>query len=89
MMAGSRIGDGFIDYHDGEGSAVVNGREYRWEFHEYCGPLFLRKDGEPLVNQPGEKHPVWAEFSKWYDLYKEKRKKAKSSEVVVVLKEEL
>lgn len=82
-MAGMRIGNMCIDYHDGEGSAVVNGREWRWEFHEYCGPTFLRKDGEPLKRFPSEKHPVWDEFDKWLKLYKEKRRTAKSSEIVV------
>lgn len=81
-MAGFIAGNMCIDYHDGEGSAVVNGRTYRWEFHEFCGPLFVRKDGEPLVNQPGEHHPVWAEFAKWLVRYQEKRKTAKASEIV-------
>ncbi len=62
MLNGSKC---FIDYADDEGEAVVNGRTYRWEFHNYCGPLFLRKDGEPLKNQPGEHHPVWPYFDQW------------------------
>jgi len=43
-----------------------NGKLWRWEFHEYMGPSFLRKDGEPLVNQPGEKSPAWDVFNEWY-----------------------
>ena len=81
-MAGMIVGNMAIDYHDGEGSAVVNGRKYRWEFHEYCGPCFLRKDGEPLARQPGEHHPVWPEFSKWLKIYQKKRKTAKPHEIV-------
>ena len=54
--------DTFID---DEGTAVVNGRQYQWEFHEYLGPTFIRKDGEPLKRQPGEHHPVWPHFEKW------------------------
>lgn len=54
---------------DATGSAVVDGREYRWEFHHYCGPTFLRKDGQPLKNQPGEKHPVWDVFHDWLEVH--------------------
>lgn len=79
-MAGMIIGNTCIDYHDGEGSAVVAGRTYRWEYHEYCGPCFIRRDGEPLVNQPGEHHPVWPAFYQWLDRYKAKRKHAKPSD---------
>ena len=50
---------------DAEGSAVVNGRTYRWDFHRYMGPTFLRKDGQVLKNQPGEHHPVWPAFDAW------------------------
>ena len=44
---------------------VVNGKEYHFEFNQVSGPTFLRKDGEPRVRQPSEKHPVWKEFDKW------------------------
>jgi hypothetical protein len=87
-MAGTKIqfGEhvGFIDYHDGEGSAVVNGREYRWEHHEYCGPTFLRKDGEPMKRQPGEHHPVWEAFNRWFKEYRPKRAAAKASDIIKI-----
>lgn len=87
-MAGQRIKIGgsavFIDYHDGEGSAVVNGRTYRWEFHHFCGPSFLTKSGEFMKRQPAEHHPVWSHFEKWLEKYNEKRKTAKASEIVKV-----
>lgn len=71
----------FIDYSDGEGRAVVNGKEWRWDFHEYCGPTFYNKDGEPRKNFPSENHPVWKSFNKWLRKYeKEKDKKQKISE---------
>jgi hypothetical protein len=50
---------------DAYGSAVIGGRTYRWDFHHYCGPTFLRKDGEMLKHQPGEHHPVWQHFNEW------------------------
>lgn len=71
-----------IDYHDGEGSAIVNGRLWRWEFHEYCGPTFLRKDGEARKHIPKENHPVWDAFEKWLKKYRPKRKKAKAHEII-------
>jgi len=48
------------------GSAVVAGRKWRWEFLPRFGPLYLRADGEPMKRQPGEKHPVWDSFQKWF-----------------------
>ena len=36
-----------------EGSAVIGRRTYYWEFHDYLGPTFLRKDGTPVST------PVW------------------------------
>lgn len=75
---------GYIDYHDGEGSAVVNGREYRWEFHEWGGPIFLRKDGEPFKRTPGENHPVWKAFDEWLKQYQKARETASSHEIVSV-----
>jgi hypothetical protein len=56
-----------VSLPDGEGSAVVGKRTYRWTFHKYLGPTFLRADGEILKNQPGENHPVWPRFEKWLD----------------------
>ena len=37
-----------------------------WEFNHRFGPLFLRKDGEPLINQPkSESHLAWEAFETW------------------------
>ena len=45
-----------------------NGKLWRWEFQERFGPLFLRKDGEPLVNQPiAEDHPAWKPLIEWFE----------------------
>ncbi len=74
-MAGHSItmGDGtraFIDYADGEGSAVVNGRLWRWEFHRWGGPTFLRKDGEPRACQNPTVKGVWDAFELWFHKWK-------------------
>ena len=52
---------------EAEGETVIGGRTYRWDYHSYCGPTFLRKDGEPMVRQPGPAHPVWDAFQEWLD----------------------
>ena len=49
----------------GEGTDI-NGKKWKWEFNRMFGPIFLRKDDEPLKNQPiSENHPVWEVFEKW------------------------
>jgi hypothetical protein len=48
------------------GEGEHNGKSWRWEFSKYFGPLFLKKDGEPLKKQPiSENHPAWIVFNKW------------------------
>lgn len=81
-MAGERIQmpDGticFVDYADGEGSAVIDGRTWRWEFHEYCGPLWLRADGLGRKCQCPTNPKVWAAFAKWHRAYERRKAKAK------------
>lgn len=83
-MAGYITNEMAIDYHDGEGSAMVNGKLWRWEFHHYCGPIFLKKNGEPRRYIPNENHPVWDYFDKWLKEYLSKRKLAKSHEIVKI-----
>ena len=74
-MASKSIGGAIVcSFDDATGEARVNGRTYRWEFHDYLGPTFLKADWDtPLVRQPGEKHPVWDAFDKWlveYQIHK-------------------
>ena len=55
----------------GEGEVVIAGKTWRWEFHDYLGPTFLKADWEtPLVHQPNPKHPVWDRFGEWLVEYK-------------------
>ncbi len=63
----------FVDYPDAYGEAVVNGRTWRWSFHHYCGPLWLRKDGEPLKCQCPTSKAVWTAFQRWHKLYQRNR----------------
>lgn len=64
----------FVDYADAEGSAVVNGRVWRWEFHEYLGPGWLKKDGNPKKCQCPTIKAVWDAFEKWHRKYKRSKK---------------
>lgn len=43
----------------------VNGNQYRFEDHRYCGPMFCDKDGEE-INQPKESSNVWTHINAWY-----------------------
>jgi hypothetical protein len=58
---------------DSYGECVIAGKTWRWEFHNYLGPTFLRKDGEMLKNQPSERHPVWDKFNEWLTEYRKTR----------------
>ena len=67
----------FIDYRDSHGSAIVDGQKWEWDFAEYGGPLWLKKDGEPRKCQFPTNKKVWAAFDTWlkeYYLTKEKRR---------------
>jgi hypothetical protein len=51
--------------YDGQGTDKT-GKLWRWEDNPYFGPLFLRKDGEPLANQPARyNHPASDAFYGW------------------------
>ena len=66
----------FIDYEDGHGSAIVDGREWEWSFVEYGGPLFLKKNGEARKCQ-NPKKSVWAAFEEWLQNYKAEKENKK------------
>lgn len=53
---------------------LPSGKKIQFEFHDYMGPVFLRKDGGVMQRIPSE---VWTAFDKWYKRYK--RRKGKKS----------
>lgn len=44
---------------------LPSGRVVHFEWHRYCGPNFVRKDGEPWARFPSERHPLWPAFEAW------------------------
>lgn len=80
-MAGMfiKIGGGIahISYCDAVGEVIINGRKWRWEFHKYMGPQFLKKDGSPRKNQCPTVKAVWDAFEKWHKKYERSKNKTK------------
>lgn len=69
------VGENFnaiVSVPDAYGQCVIGGKTWRWDFHWFCGPTFLRADGEPLTNQPRERHSVWDRFAEWLSEYEAK-----------------
>jgi hypothetical protein len=46
-----------------------NGRHH-WDFSWRFGPLFTRKNGEPLKNQPQPGSAAWSAFETWFAEWK-------------------
>jgi len=44
---------------------LENGKRYRFEWHHYLGPTFVRKDDEPFAKYPSQRHPMWHSFNTW------------------------
>jgi hypothetical protein len=44
----------------------VGDKVMRFEDHRYCGPIVLgNKTGDPLDNQPNERHKFWLHYDAW------------------------
>jgi hypothetical protein len=65
-----------IDYPDGYGEVVVDGRKWSFDFHDYLGPTFLKKNGEVRKCQ-NPKKAVWAAFEEWFQNYKAEKESKK------------
>lgn len=73
----------FVDYEDGAGEAIINGRTWRWSFHEWAGPLFLKKDGsERKCQNPNKK--VWDAFQEWLDKRNTGKQENEQSEPLIL-----
>ena len=55
------------------GSITVNGRIWKFSFHRYCGPIWMKADGYTPRKCQNPKKEVWDEFERW--LKKKRRKK--------------
>lgn len=58
---------------------VVNGRVWRFDYDEHCGPLWLRKDGAERKCQNPNK-AVWREFDAWYERWERENGKAPTAQ---------
>lgn len=56
---------GSASYHEQRRIIDANGKEWLFEWHSYCGPWPVRKDGEPFANEPGERSPFWPAVAAW------------------------
>ena len=44
----------------------VGDKIMRFEDHHYCGPIVVgNKTGDPLENQPDERHKFWLHYDAW------------------------
>lgn len=50
---------------------TVSGNAWRFDFDDWCGPLWLKKDGRPRKCQYPTNKAVWDAFDEWYRHYKE------------------
>lgn len=62
----------FVDSFVDDADVVSSCGKYRWDFSAMFGPLFVRKNGEPLKKQPLPGSPAWSAFQTWYDEKKAK-----------------
>jgi len=56
---------------------LVNGKEWRFDFDEYGGPLWLRKDGEPRQCQNPNK-AVWRRWEGWHKRWRALKAKSEN-----------
>jgi hypothetical protein len=49
------------------------GKVWRFEMHHFCGPIVLRKDGDPVARQPGDRSAFWQAFDRWQAANPERR----------------
>jgi hypothetical protein len=67
IRTGFRFQNGWVTIRPELKLSLADGRSMKFEWHRYCGPLFLRKDGEPMERQPSAKHWIWYAFSWWHE----------------------
>lgn len=51
---------------------TIDGKEWRFDFDEMSGPLWLRKDGMPRERQNPNKK-VWLAFEEWFQVYQQSK----------------
>ena len=51
---------------------------YVFEFHHFCGPCLLRRDGSERAKQPGVRSRFWESFERWQKLSLKKKERTKA-----------
>jgi len=51
----------------GRDHTVTDDRGRVWDFeqHPWCGPIVLRRDGNPKARQPGSRSRFWPAYEAW------------------------
>jgi hypothetical protein len=59
--------DGLSLTQGGRDHFVTDAKGRRWTFeqHPWCGPIVLRKDGQPKSRQPGSRSIFWPAYQAW------------------------
>lgn len=57
---------GVVCYSDAYKLKDGNGKVWLFENHRYCGPMTLKKNGDPCARQPGARSPFWPAYAKWF-----------------------
>lgn len=65
IPADFRVPNGIITILPQFTLTLPSGRVYRFDWHKYLGPTFLRADGEPVARYPSERNPMWEAFNAW------------------------
>lgn len=69
------IKDGFLCGFNPQYKYTFQGKEYYFEWHSYCGPHPLKKDGELKKLVPHRYSKFWNMVSEFQQLSSEERKK--------------
>jgi len=68
----------FIDYADAYHEVTIGRTVWRWDFHDYLGPTFLKANGEPRKCQCPTVKSLWEEFNAWLETHKKAKQTAKT-----------
>lgn len=65
VRLGPGLGNGFLCIEPDYRIKDRAGKVWYFEYHKFCGPTVLRRDGELSKRQPTEKSPFWDVLDGW------------------------